>query len=65
MPNLVFWDACGQWHWGLRLSSLWGHKKLYWVGENAKLSVPGRKRAVALGASVELPMGPRSALLDG
>eukprot|EP00959_Pyramimonas_sp_CCMP1952_P336766 7051639-Pyramimonas_sp.AAC.1 len=21
-------DACGRWHWGIRWSSLWGHKRV-------------------------------------
>eukprot|EP00959_Pyramimonas_sp_CCMP1952_P159475 3335362-Pyramimonas_sp.AAC.1 len=25
-------DACGPCNWGLRWSSLWGHKTLFWAG---------------------------------
>ena len=50
-------DACETSQWGLRWSSLRGHETLSWVGEtNANC---------ATGPSVELPMGPRDAVLGG
>eukprot|EP00959_Pyramimonas_sp_CCMP1952_P311626 6521687-Pyramimonas_sp.AAC.1 len=60
-------DACGHPHWGLLWSSLWGHGALYWVwGTHAGTRCAGRggrMRAAPLGSSVELPVGPRSAVL--
>eukprot|EP00959_Pyramimonas_sp_CCMP1952_P268883 5622088-Pyramimonas_sp.AAC.1 len=53
MQNWTFWDACRQWHWDLRWSSLRGNEVEYWVGENATLGVSGRMRTVALGHSVD------------
>eukprot|EP00959_Pyramimonas_sp_CCMP1952_P209448 4381935-Pyramimonas_sp.AAC.1 len=37
--TLCVGNACGRSHWGLRLSTRWGHETLYWVGENAKFGV--------------------------
>eukprot|EP00959_Pyramimonas_sp_CCMP1952_P168780 3526261-Pyramimonas_sp.AAC.1 len=44
-------------HWSLRRSSVWGHETLYWVEKHM--------RTPPLGPSVELPLGPRNAVLGG
>eukprot|EP00959_Pyramimonas_sp_CCMP1952_P279097 5835168-Pyramimonas_sp.AAC.1 len=53
----------------LAVESIWGHETLYRVGEThgarVVLGGGGRMRAVPPGPSVELPMGPRSAVLGG
>eukprot|EP00959_Pyramimonas_sp_CCMP1952_P009017 188107-Pyramimonas_sp.AAC.1 len=52
--RLGFRDACGRGHWGLR----WGLP----IGATKRCNgCAGRMRTVALGSSVGLPMGPRSA----
>eukprot|EP00959_Pyramimonas_sp_CCMP1952_P293981 6148379-Pyramimonas_sp.AAC.1 len=76
-------DACEHRHWGLRWSSPWGHKALYWTGDTHASTTTdsfggalygvtkycsgwGRHmRTPPLRPSVELPLGPRRAVLCG
>merc|ERR1712086_634771 len=53
----------GPWHWSLRWSSLWGYEMLCWACRMNMRWAAEILWTLALGPSVELPMGLRNAVL--